>query len=70
MIEELGFANNSIAVFGIGWGLSGFCPGPSLVAFGAGADQAAAFVVAMLIGMLLYGALERLPYFRAGRPIR
>jgi uncharacterized protein len=46
-------------VFGIGWGLAGFCPGPALVSFGAGYDRAAVFVVAMLAGMLLYTALER-----------
>jgi uncharacterized membrane protein YedE/YeeE len=47
-------------VFGIGWGLAGFCPGPALVAFGAGVDQAALFVGAMLAGMVLYDAAERL----------
>ena len=47
-------------VFGIGWGLAGFCPGPALVAFGAGIDQAAAFVAAMLGGMVVYHAAERL----------
>ena len=47
------------AVFGIGWGLAGFCPGPAVVTFGAGFDQAVAFVVAMLLGMALYTALER-----------
>ena len=41
-------------VFGIGWGLAGFCPGPAIVAFGAGYDQAAVFVVARLAGMALY----------------
>jgi uncharacterized membrane protein YedE/YeeE len=41
-------------VFGIGWGLAGFCPGPAIVAFGAGFDQATVFVIAMLAGMLLY----------------
>ena len=46
-------------VFGIGWGLAGFCPGPALVAFGAGQDKAAVFVVAMLAGMLLFTAAER-----------
>jgi hypothetical protein len=46
-------------VFGIGWGLAGFCPGPALVSFGAGFDKAAIFVAAMLAGMLLYRAAER-----------
>ena len=47
-------------VFGIGWGLAGFCPGPALVASGAGIDQAGLFVAAMLAGMVLYDAAERL----------
>ena len=48
------------ALFGIGWGLAGFCPGPALVALGAGIDQAALFVAAMLAGMVIYDAAERL----------
>ena len=48
------------AVFGIGWGLAGFCPGPALVSFASGVDQAAVFVAAMLGGMLVYRAAERL----------
>jgi uncharacterized membrane protein YedE/YeeE len=47
-------------VFGIGWGLAGFCPGPALVSFGAGIDQAAIFVAALLGGMVLYRAAEKL----------
>jgi uncharacterized protein len=47
-------------VFGIGWGLAGFCPGPALVSFASGQEKAAVFVAAMLAGMLLYTALERL----------
>ena len=46
--------------FGIGWGLAGFCPGPALVSFASGVDQAAVFVAAMLGGMLAFTALERL----------
>ncbi|MFL6572992.1 MAG: DUF6691 family protein [Burkholderiales bacterium] len=46
-------------VFGIGWGLAGFCPGPALVSFAAGEEKAAIFVAAMLIGMLLYAGAER-----------
>ena len=47
-------------VFGVGWGLAGFCPGPALVSFGSGQDKAAAFVVAMLAGMVLYTLAERI----------
>jgi uncharacterized membrane protein YedE/YeeE len=47
-------------VFGIGWGLAGFCPGPALVSFGAGVDKAAIFVAALLGGMVLYRAAEKL----------
>lgn len=39
------------AIFGIGWGLVGFCPGPAITALGTGAWQAVVFCVAMGIGM-------------------
>ncbi len=39
------------ALFGLGWGLGGFCPGPALVSFAAGQSKALYFVVAMLAGM-------------------
>ncbi|HEX8109775.1 MAG TPA: DUF6691 family protein [Kofleriaceae bacterium] len=39
------------AVFGIGWGLGGFCPGPSIVAAAGGSTSAIVFVLAMLAGM-------------------
>ncbi|TPQ31725.1 DUF6691 family protein [Cupriavidus pinatubonensis] len=47
------------AAFGIGWGLAGFCPGPALVALGAGYPKAVGFVAAMLAGMLVFEVLER-----------
>ncbi|CAJ0814755.1 DUF6691 family protein [Ralstonia flaminis] len=47
------------AVFGVGWGLAGFCPGPALVALGAGVPKAIGFVVAMLAGMAVFSAIER-----------
>ena len=40
-------------LFGIGWGLAGFCPGPAVVAAGAGQADAALFTAAMLAGMAL-----------------
>jgi len=41
-------------LFGTGWGLAGFCPGPALVAMSAGLGSAAVFVIAMLAGMVLH----------------
>lgn len=46
-------------LFGIGWGIAGFCPGPGLVALGMGEAKALAFVLAMLAGMGLFELLER-----------
>lgn len=45
--------------FGVGWGLAGFCPGPAIVALGAGYAKAAVFVVAMLLGMGAFEWAER-----------
>jgi uncharacterized membrane protein YedE/YeeE len=39
------------AIFGIGWGLGGFCPGPALTALGLGASGTLVFVPAMMAGM-------------------
>ena len=50
-------------LFGIGWGVAGFCPGPALVAMGMGEVKAMVFVAAMLAGMGVFELLER----RAGR---
>ena len=41
------------AIFGIGWGLAGYCPGPALAGLGVLSTEALIFVPAMLAGMLL-----------------
>ena len=46
-------------VFGIGWGVAGFCPGPGLVALGMGEVKALVFVAAMLVGIGAFELLER-----------
>lgn len=46
-------------VFGAGWGLAGFCPGPGLVSMAAGEPKALAFVAAMVVGMFLFELGER-----------
>lgn len=47
------------ALFGIGWGLGGFCPGPALVTAGGGALGALVFVAGMTMGMLVEHGLAR-----------
>lgn len=48
-------------VFGVGWGLAGFCPGPALVAGAAGHAPALVFSIAMLVGMLVHELTEPQP---------
>ena len=47
------------ALFGAGWGVAGFCPGPGLVALGMGEPKALVFVAAMLTGMVIFSWLEK-----------
>ena len=47
------------AVFGVGWGLAGICPGPGLVLLGSGELFGLVFVIAMLLGMGAFELLER-----------
>jgi uncharacterized protein len=50
------------ALFGVGWGLGGFCPGPGLVSVGGGSLPALVFVAGMLIGFFVttrYGIAAR-----------
>jgi uncharacterized membrane protein YedE/YeeE len=53
--------------FGVGWGMAGFCPGPALVALGAGMSKAFVFVAAMFAGMALFELIERTRAARSGR---
>lgn len=48
------------ALFGAGWGVAGFCPGPGLVSMASGEPKAAVFVVAMLLGMGVFEVADRL----------
>ena len=51
------------AIFGVGWGLSGYCPGPAIASLGFGARTAYGFVAAMIAGIL---AARLLPQRRSG----
>ncbi|MEK2687705.1 YeeE/YedE family protein [Bdellovibrio sp. GT3] len=46
-------------IFGFGWGLGGYCPGPGLVSLGTGSVTAIVFVFSMMSGMLIYRMYER-----------
>lgn len=47
------------ALFGCGWGLAGYCPGPALAGLGTGSREALWFVPAMIGGMLLHRLINR-----------
>jgi uncharacterized protein len=47
------------AIFGVGWGLTGYCPGPALVALGAGRIGPVVAVSSMVLGMLATRAVTR-----------
>ena len=53
-------------LFGIGWGLAGFCPGPALASVGFGGWWVLVFVAAMLAGMTVFSVLNRLVVTRPG----
>ncbi|WP_153111600.1 DUF6691 family protein [Propionivibrio limicola] len=42
------------ALFGIGWGIAGICPGPALVLVGSGASKGVIFTLALIAGMSLF----------------
>jgi uncharacterized protein len=46
-------------IFGAGWGLAGFCPGPALVSMADGQPKALYFVLAMLVGMVCFELMDR-----------
>jgi uncharacterized protein len=48
-------------IFGIGWGIAGFCPGPALAALTSGSAGVALFVVAMIAGQWLAALREKRP---------
>jgi uncharacterized membrane protein YedE/YeeE len=52
------------AIFGIGWGLGGFCPGPAFTSLAMASPGILVFLPAMLIGIVLGGALKSLDLFQ------
>ena len=50
--------------FGAGWGLAGYCPGPALASLASGGGKPLIFAAAMVVGMVIFELLERLPAHR------
>ena len=48
-------------VFGAGWGLAGYCPGPALASLAAGNIKSLIFTAAMIVGMAIFEIIERMP---------
>jgi hypothetical protein len=46
-------------LFGVGWGLVGYCPGPALASIGFGSGRTLLFVAAMLVGMAVFTGINR-----------
>jgi uncharacterized membrane protein YedE/YeeE len=51
-------------IFGIGWGLAGYCPGPAVTALSSFSIQPVLFVAAMLAGMTLFRIIDRKVHFK------
>ena len=55
------------ALFGVGWGLGGYCPGPGLVAGASGAVAPLLFVVGLITGITLFRAIDDASRLRSDR---
>ena len=55
------------ALFGVGWGLSGFCPGPAVASLVFGRIESITFVIAMAAGMILAKQLQKLQRSKVGQ---
>lgn len=58
------------ALFGIGWGIAGFCPGGALPALGTGQIDVFVFVAALIAGIFAAKRLMALTHARAARVLR
>lgn len=57
------------AVFGLGWGIAGFCPGPALVSLGGGRAPVLAFVASMLAAITVFRVVSRGTKHRQAGPV-
>jgi uncharacterized membrane protein YedE/YeeE len=64
--DERGWSCLGAVLFGVGWGLAGYCPGPALASVGFGGAGTLLFVAAMLDGMTAFHLLDRRVLTSAG----
>jgi len=57
-------------LFGAGWGLAGFCPGPAVVSMADGQPKALVFVLAMLVGMVGFALMDRFIHAPRKAPLK
>lgn len=57
------------AIFGVGWGIAGYCPGPALVSLGTGSVDMISFVGIMILGMYLAQVFNNLLALRSGKKL-
>ncbi|WP_027487612.1 DUF6691 family protein [Allorhizobium undicola] len=55
------------AIFGLGWGLVGLCPGPAIAALSTGRWEAIVFFMAMVAGILLFRLFSKIARYNAVR---
>ena len=46
-------------IFGLGWGLAGYCPGPAIAGLSSGSTEPVVFLASMIVGSLVAGALQK-----------
>lgn len=56
------------AIFGVGWGIAGFCPGGALPALGTGRSEVFVFVAALLAGIVIAKTFVRIMEQRSAAP--
>ena len=58
------------AIFGVGWGISGYCPGPGIAALAIGSWNPVLFVIALVTGMFAYNRYEKSTLTRQSKSLK
>ena len=58
------------AIFGVGWGISGYCPGPGIAALAIGSWNPVLFVIALVTGMFVFNRYEKISPARQSKSLK